>query len=214
MTGGSPVRILVVEDHPIVRQALAGLLRTQSDLQLVAEVSTASEAAAFLRQHTVDVVVLDICLPDEDGLAVLAATRNVVPNPAVVVLSSHEGEAVIGRAFEGGALGYVSKVAPAAELLAAIRDVARGKRFISQGLSGKLADYTAREALKPRELEMLELAAVGFGNHEIGRRLGLAEKTVKNQLTTVFEKLGAVDRTHAVTLAVQRGLIELTTTPD
>lgn len=214
MTGTqrTPIRILMVEDHPLVRDAVASLLRTQTDLELLGQVTTAKEATAFLRQHPVEVVLLDIRLPDEDGLTVLAATRNMVPPPAVLVLSSHDGEAVIGRAFEGGALGFISKVAPAAELLAAVRDVARGKRFVSPDVSRKLASYTAREALKPRELEILEMIAVGLSNHEIGRRLGIAEKTVKNQLTTLFEKLGAVDRTHAVTVAVQRGLIELTIT--
>lgn len=203
------IRILVVDDHPLVRQGLTLLIKTQPDFEVAAEVGTAREAIAFLRQQQVDLVLLDIRLPDEDGLVVLSAIRSRDPRPAVLMLSSHDGEAVIGRSFEGGALGYVSKVAPATELIKAIRDVAAGKRVVSQDLSKKLADHMGRPLLKPRELEILELVAQGLGNHEIGRQLGVSEKTIKNQLTLLFEKLDASDRTHAVMVAIERGLIEL-----
>jgi len=203
------VRILVVDDHALVRQGLTLLIKTQPDLAVAGEVGTAREAIAFLRQHEVDVVLLDIRLPDEDGLVVLSAIRVLNPRTGVLILSSHDGEFVIGKSFEGGALGYVSKVAPAPELIQAIRDVAAGKRVISHDLSAKLADHMGRSQLKPRELEILELVAQGLSNHEIGRRLGVSEKTIKNQLTILFEKLDASDRTHAVMVAIERGLIEL-----
>jgi DNA-binding NarL/FixJ family response regulator len=204
-----PIRILIVDDHAMVRFALSEAIQRHSDLTLVGEAQNGRSAVALYRKLRPDVVTMDFKLPDQDGDQVVAEIRAEFPEARVVLLSIFENSESIWRATQAGVLGYVSKAAKVAEVIQAIRSIAVGKTYFSSGLEEKLAARQRQESLSPRELAVLELVAVGHSNKEIAAALNLSLSTVKLHLQNIFSKLGAQDRTQATAAAFQRGIVRL-----
>jgi len=205
----SHIRILSADDHDLVRKGIAAILANEPDLQLVAEASTGADAIRLHRQHLPDVTLMDLRLPDRSGIEATREIRNETPNAKIIALTSYDGDQDIYRALEAGVRGYLLKEMVYAEVVRAIRAVHSGKRFIPVEVSQQLNGFFPEVALTPREVEVLSLVARGFGNKEIGDVLGTAAGTVKMQLQSILSKLGAKDRTHAVTIALRRGIIHL-----
>lgn len=204
-----PIRILIVDDHAMVRFALTEAIQRHSDLTLVGEAQNGRSAVALYRKLRPDVVTMDFKLPDQDGDQVVAEIRAEFPEARVVLLSIFENSESIWRATQAGVLGYVSKAAKVAEVIQAIRSIAVGKTYFSSGLEEKLAARQRQESLSPRELAVLELVAAGHSNKEIAATLNLSLSTVKLHLQNIFSKLGAQDRTQATAAAFQRGIVRL-----
>ena len=207
-----PVRLLVADDHPVVRDGLRAMLATQPDLQLVGEAATGTEAVASARALRPDVVLMDLQLPQLDGPAAIATLRQQAPEVRVLVLTTYGSDADITRAIDAGATGYLLKDAPREQLFAAIRAAARGEAVLSPSVATRVLGRMrapAEEALSPRELEILQAVAEGLSNKQVGRRLYVSEATVKTHLLRIFAKLGVDDRTAAVTAALERGIIRL-----
>jgi DNA-binding NarL/FixJ family response regulator len=206
------IRLLVADDHPVVRDGLRAMLATQPDMELVGEAATGTEAVERARALRPDVVLMDLQMPDLDGPAAIAALREQAPEVRVLVLTTFGTDADITRAVDAGATGYLLKDAPREQLFAAIRSAARGESVLSPSVATRVLGRMrapAEEALSPRELEILGAVARGLSNKEIGRRLYVSEATVKTHLLRVFGKLGVDDRTAAVTVALERGIIRL-----
>ena len=204
-----PIRILIVDDHAMVRFALTEAIQRHSDLTLVGEAQNGRSAVALYRKLRPDVVTMDFKLPDQDGDQVVAEIRAEFPEARVVLLSIFENSESVWRATQAGVLGYVSKAAKVAEVIKAIRSIAVGKTYFSNGLEEKLAARQRQESLSPRELAVLELVAAGHSNKEIAAALNLSLSTVKLHLQNIFSKLGAQDRTQATAAAFQRGIVRL-----
>ncbi len=209
MTAPPAIRILIVDDHAMVRLALAEAIERHDDLQLVGEAENGARAIELYRTLRPDVVTMDFKLPDLDGDEVIAAITAEFPDARILLLSIFETEENIYRATEAGALGCVTKAAEIEEMIAGIRAVARGKVYFSQGLAAKLEERSKREELTARELEVLKYLAAGLSNKQISSSLAMAESTVKHHLERIFNKLDVKDRTQAVTSAVKRGIIHL-----
>jgi DNA-binding NarL/FixJ family response regulator len=209
MTTLSSTRILIVDDHAMVRLALAQAIERQNDLQLIGEAENGAKALALYRALLPDVVTMDFQLPDRDGEEVIAAIKSEFPAARILLLSIFETEECVFRATQAGALGYVSKAAEIDEMIAGIRAVARGETYFSAGLAAKLDERRARDGLSPREIEVLKHLVAGLSNKEVAIKLGMAGSTVKHHLERIFAKLGAKDRTQAVTVAVQRGILRI-----
>jgi two-component system NarL family response regulator len=205
----SPIRILIVDDHSMVRLALSQAIGRNADLLLVGEAENGAKAVALYRNLRPDVVVMDYKLPDRDGDKVTAEIRAEFPEAQVVLLSIFENPENVWRATEAGTLGYVSKAAEISEVLSAIRRVAGGKPYYSAGIAEKLAQRDRREKLSPRELAVLELIVAGRSNKEIVSDLQISISTVKHYVESIFTKLGVQDRTQAAVTAVQFGLVRL-----
>lgn len=206
------IRVLIADDHPIVRAGLQGMLVSQPDFELVGEATTGIEAVALAGQLLPDVVLMDLRMAGMDGVAATAQIRAQHPKMPVLVLTTYESNADILRAIEAGATGYLLKDIPRDELFAAIRTVAQGKAVLSPAVMTHLLrqrQMPVEEALSARELEVLTHVAKGASNKEIARSLHLSEATVKTHLLHLFEKLGVTDRTAAVTVALGRGLLRL-----
>lgn len=208
-TEGIRIRVLNADDHPVVRAGIAAMLANEPDLVLVAEATNGAEAVALFKSHRPDVVLIDLRMPVLDGVGAIEAIRAVDPGARLVALTTYEGDADIYRALTAGACGYLLKDALVEELVGAIRAAAAGKRVIPPAVATRLAEFTPRDDLSAREREVLVLVARGLGNSEIARAIGRSTDTVKAHLDHVFQKLGARDRTHAVTIALQRGIIHL-----
>jgi DNA-binding NarL/FixJ family response regulator len=207
-----PIRLLVADDHPVVRDGLRAMLATQPDMELVGEAATGTQAVERARALRPDVVLMDLQMPDLDGPAAIAALREQVPEVGVLVLTTYGTDADITRAVDAGATGYLLKDAPREQLFAAIRAAARGEAVLSPSVATRVLGRMrapAEEALSPRELEILGAVARGLSNKDIGRQLYVSEATVKTHLLRVFSKLGVDDRTAAVTVALERGIIRL-----
>jgi DNA-binding NarL/FixJ family response regulator len=205
----SPIRILIVDDHSMVRLALSQAIGRNPDMILVGEAENGDKAVSLYRDLRPDVVTMDYKLPDRDGDKITSEIRAEFPDARVVLLSIFENPESIWRATEAGALGYVSKAAEIDEVVAAIRQVAGGKPYYSAGIAEKLAQSLEQEKLSTRELDVLELVVAGRSNKEIVSELTLSLSTVKHHLESIFAKLGVQDRTQATITAVQRGLIRL-----
>ena len=203
------IRILSVDDHDLVRKGIAAILSTEADLELVAAASCGSEAVALFRQHKPDVTLMDLRLSDMSGSEVTAAIRQEFPEARIIALTSYDGDQDIYRALEAGIRGYLLKEMVHTEVVKAIRVVHEGKRYIPAEVSQQLTGYFPDVALTPREVEVLGLVARGLGNKEVGDILGTAPGTVKAHVQNILSKLGAKDRTHAVTIALRRGIIHL-----
>ena len=202
------IRILCVDDHPVVRQGIAGLLAVQPDMTLIAEAANGREAIHQFRIHRPDITLMDLQMPELGGLDALMAIRGEFPEARVIVLTTYAGDAQALRALKAGARGYLLKNALHKELLDTIRAVYAGKKSLSPEVSFELAEHAVDEALTPAEIKVLRLIAEGNANKEIAARLSLSEETVKGQVRNILSKLGAKDRTHAAMVGFKRGIID------
>jgi two-component system NarL family response regulator len=198
-----------VDDHPVVREGLIAIIERQPDLAVVAEASDGRQAIDLFRQHTPDVTLMDLRLPNISGVDAIAAIREFRPNARIIVLTTYDGDEDIHRALQAGAQGYLLKDMFREELLEAIRSVHAGFRRIPAAVASKLADRIGIVDLTAREMEVLQLIAAGKSNREIGLALAITEGTVKGHVNNILSKLGVSDRTQAVTTALQRGIIHL-----
>ena len=203
------IRVLIADDHAVVRAGLAAMIANEDDITVVAEAADGDEAVALYAEHRPDVVLMDILMPRLNGVEATRAIRAAHSDARVVALTMYEGDADIHRALSAGASAYLLKGARAADLMGAIRRVASGKRVIPAEVADRLAEYTPRIELTAREVEVLRLVAKGLRNKEVARVIGRTEGTVKVHLKNIHEKLGVDDRTEAVTIALQRGIIHL-----
>lgn len=207
MSQSKPIRILSVEDHPVFRQGLATVIETEPDMVLVAQATNSVEAIAEFRRHQPDITLMDLRLPGANGTDTLIAILGEFPRARIVMLSSSDTDGEIQRALRSGASGYVLKSLPQDELLAVIRSVHAGKRRVPAEVAAVLAEHLGEEDLTTRELEVLQLIRDGCKNKQIADRLSISENTVNFHIKNIVGKLGANDRTHAVTIAVRRGLL-------
>ena len=205
----SPIRILVVDDHPVVRQGVAGLVGGHPDMRVVGEASNGREAIQQFRAHHPDVVLMDLQMPEMNGLDALMAIRDEAPEARIIVLTTYAGDAQVLRAIKAGARGYLLKSALHRELLETIRAVHAGKKSLSAVVSYELAEHATDDALTPAEVRVLRLIAQGNANKEIAEQLSVSEETVKGQVRNILSKLGAKDRTHAAMIGLKRGIIEV-----
>lgn len=209
MTETRPIEVLSVDDHPLLREGLAAVIDGAPGMRLVAQAATGAEAVQAFRLHRPDITLMDVRLPDMSGIDALIAIRAEFPDARVVMLTTFDGDVEIQRALAAGARGYVLKTLPPRELAGVVRDVHAGRKRVAIDAAAKLAQHMGDETLTPREVEVLRHVATGTRNREIGNRLAITEETVKAHLKHIMEKLGAGDRTEAVTIAVRRGIIEL-----
>jgi DNA-binding NarL/FixJ family response regulator len=203
------IRVFAVDDHPLIREGIAALIGGQKDMQLAGHASSAAEAIQKYRSILPDVTLMDLRLPDMNGIDALIAIRSEFRDARVLMLTTFEGDAEIQGALQAGARGYMLKGAAPAELIDAIRDVHAGKKRIPAAIAAQLAEHAHEEPLTLRELEVLQRLASGGRNRDIGDQLFITEETVKVHLKHVMEKLGARDRTEAVAIALRRGIIHL-----
>jgi DNA-binding NarL/FixJ family response regulator len=209
MTNDSPIRILSVDDHPLVRQGIAAIINCQSDMSAVGEASNGREAIEAFRSLRPDVTLMDLNLPDQGGLEVMTAIRGEFPEARVIVLTTFERDVEIKRALKAGARGYLLKSMPAEKILETIRQVHAGKKPVLPEIASQLADHISDEQLTTREIEVLRQVIEGNRNRDIAERLFVSEHTVKTHLKHILGKLGASDRTHAITIAARRGIIHI-----
>jgi len=202
------IRILVVDDHPVVREGVDALVRRQTDMRVVAQATNGRESIEQFRAHPPDVTLMDLQMPEMNGLDALIALRGEFPEARIIVLTTYVGDVQVLRAIKAGAWGYLLKNALHKELLDTIRAVHAGKKYISPEASFELAEHASGDALTPAEVRVLRLIAEGNANKEIAVQVAVSEDTVKGQVRNILSKLGANDRTHAAMIGVKRGIIE------
>ena len=203
------IRVLVADDHPVVRAGLGAVIAEQDDLELVAEAENGAKAVDLFREHHPDVALMDLRMPVMDGVEAIRAITTEFPDARILALTTYEGDADIRRALEAGASGYLLKDMLLTEVLTAVRAVHRGERVIPIAVAARLAEFPERTDLTEREAEVLQLVARGLSNKEVARAIGRTDETVKIHLKNAFAKLDVADRTEAVTVALTRGLIHL-----
>ena len=208
-TSAGTIRVLVADDHPVVRTGLAAVLVQQADLELVAEAENGERAVALYREHQPDVCLMDLRMPVMDGVEAIRAITTEFPEARILALTTYEGDADIRRALEAGARGYLLKDMLLTDVVQSVRAVHHGERVIPNAVAARLAELPERSYLTERELEVLKLVARGLSNKEVARAIGRTDETVKIHLKNVFAKLGVADRTEAVTVALTRGLLHL-----
>lgn len=205
----SMIRILSVDDHPVVREGIVALIARQSDMELIAEASNGRDAVELFRKHRPDVTLMDLQMPEMNGIDALSAIRLEFPNARIIVLTSYAGDIQVFRALRAGARAYLLTGMLRKELLETVRAVHSGQKRISSEVASEIAEHVTDDALTPREIDVLRLVAGGNANKEIAAQLGLTEETVKSHVKNILAKLGANDRTHAVTMGLKRGIIDL-----
>jgi len=202
------IRVLVVDDHPLVREGITRQIELESDMTLVAEASNGREAIQQFREHRPDITLMDLQMPEMGGLDALIAIRNEFPDARILVLTTYKGDVQIMRALQAGARGYLLKNSLNEELMGAIRAVHGGRKALSAEASVEIAEHATDDPLTPAELRVLRLIAEGKANKEIAAQLSVSEETVKGQVRNILSKLGANDRTHAAMIGVARGMVE------
>ena len=206
--GPNSIRILAVDDHPIFRQGIVGLLADQTAMQLVAEASNGREAIQQFRTHHPDVTLMDLQMPEMNGLDAVIAIRGEFPEARIIVLTTYSGDVQVLRALKAGARGYLLKNLLHKELLETVRAVHAGKKVLAPEASFEVAEHAVDDALTPGEVEILRLIAAGNANKQIAAQLSITEETVKGRVKSILSKLNANDRTHAATIGLKRGIID------
>ena len=205
----NPIRVLSIDDHPLVREGVGTIINGQADMSLVGTASNGKDGIKAFRALRPDVTLMDLRLPDLSGLDVMTAIRSEFPNARVIVLTTFEGDMDVQRALKAGARGYLLKSMPSQQMVDTIRQVHAGKKCVSPEIAAYLAEHLGDETLSRREMEILQEVAAGHRNRDIAARLFIAEETVKVHVKHIRDKLGASDRTQAVTIAARRGIIRL-----
>jgi DNA-binding NarL/FixJ family response regulator len=205
----SEIRVLVVDDHPVVRMGLSSMLDSQAGIKVVGKAASAMEALASVNSMRPDVVLMDLRMPEMDGVDAIVALRAADPSIKILVLTNYQMDEDIFNALQAGALGYLVKSAPQEEVVKAIHTVEQGRAFVPAAIAAKLAERVSRSTLSSRENEVLKLVARGLTNKEIGSILFISDKTVRNHVISVMDKLEAKDRTEAVTIAIRRGMLRI-----
>jgi DNA-binding NarL/FixJ family response regulator len=208
-TSNNPIRVLTVDDHPLLREGIAAVISGQQDMVLVAEAATGREAIERFREHRPDVTLMDLQMPEMSGIDAIVAIRSEFPGARIIVLTTYTGDAQAVRAFQAGASGYLLKSMLRKELLDTIRAVYAGKRRIPPEIAAEIAEHHTDDALTEREIEVLRLVAAGNANKIVAAELTISEETVKAHMRSILSKLAANDRTHAVTIALKRGIINI-----
>ncbi len=208
MTSAIPIRVLTVDDHLLLRKGIAAVIEEERDLLLVGEAATGQEALERFRKFRPDVTLMDIQLPDMNGVDVIEAIRKEFPTARIVVLTTYRGDIQALRALHAGASGYLLKTMIRKDLLDTIRLVHSGRRHIPSEVAAELAGHIAMEQLSNREIEVLKMASCGISNKKIASELEVTESTIKGHMSSILSKLGANDRTHAVTIAMKRGFLD------
>lgn len=208
-TGGTPIRVFTVDDHPMLREGIAAVIEGQADMELVGEAADGREAVQGFRLHRPDVTLMDLQMPEMGGIEAISAIRREFPAARIVVLTTYKGDVQALRAFKAGASGYLLKSMLRKELLETIRMVHAGRRRIPPEIALDLAEHATDDVLSLREIEVLRRVASGNANKQIAIQLGISEETVKAHMKNILAKLRANDRTHAVTIALKRGIIDV-----
>jgi DNA-binding NarL/FixJ family response regulator len=209
MSDQRQIRVLSVDDHPLLRQGIAAIINSQPDMLMVAQAATGREAIQQFREHRPDVTLMDLRLPDISGIDAMIAIRSEFPESRIVMLTTFEGDVEMQRALAAGARGYLLKNMPPKEMVDAIRQVHAGRKRIPHEVASQLAEHISDEALTEREIDVLQHVAAGNRNRDIAEQLFISEETVKVHVKHIMQKLGASDRTAAVAIGVRRGIIQL-----
>ena len=203
------IRVLTVDDHPLLRDGIAALIGSEEDMELIGEASNGREGLDLFRKFRPDVTLMDLQMPEMNGIDAIGAIRGEFPEARIIVLTTHPGDVQVSRALKAGARAYLMKGELRKELLETIRAVHAGQKRLSSEVAAEIAEHVTDSSLTPREVDVLRLVAAGNANKEVGARLSLTEVTIKSHMKNILAKLGANDRTHAVTIALKRGIIDL-----
>jgi DNA-binding NarL/FixJ family response regulator len=209
MSNSNPIRIFSIDDHPLMREGIAAIIRNEPDMLLVAEACNGKEAIQGFREHQPDITLMDVRLPDINGIDAMVAIRTDFPDARIIMLTTFEGDVEIRRALQAGAVGYMLKSMPRKQLVDMIRKVHAGRKHIPPEIAAHLAEHMGEESLSKREVDVLQKIAGGNRNGDIAALLFISEETVKGHVKHIMEKLGASDRTEAVAIGLRRGIIHL-----